>query len=182
MSDRGLLDGVRLRVAEVGLVGNGSDGICGSVNVTEIVVVGVGVGVGVGDGAGMGAGHAVAGSHFDVGLGGAGFGRAPAFAADVGVNAETDSEGSVATAGTPGPTGTLADGEVVPAEGKPADDGTQDGAEEDVGAVVTEIGVARGRDVGRSGDGSEGDDQEVGGRCGGLVTERDVGAGWQGRG
>jgi len=61
---------------------------------------------------------------------------------------------------------------MVPPEAEVRTHDADEGAEEDVEAVVAEVGVAGRADVDGGADGDEGDDEGVGWGRGGLVTQR----------
>lgn len=89
------------------------------------------------------------------------------------MDAESDGPGSLAAPRSPGPPRSLVDGKVVPSERKPGDQDAHETSEENVEAVVTEVAEAGGGDIDRCRKGDKRDDQEIGGRRGGLVPKRD---------
>lgn len=88
-------------------------------------------------------------------------------------NTNTDTESTVFTPGTPSPTGTSADGKVVPSESEPSGANADQRAGNQVEAEVVEFDEARRADVDGGRDGDAGEDDQVQGWRGGLVAGRD---------
>lgn len=97
----------------------------------------------------------------------------PPLVADVAGRADGQEERAVAGPGAPRPACALSDGQVVPAEAEPGEEGTDHGAADDVEAGVSVVDVAGGGDVQRAADGDEREDEEIHRRSGGLVSRWD---------
>jgi len=76
-------------------------------------------------------------------------------------HADTSPETGLAASRAPGPTCTAANREVVVAEGEDGAGGADEVPEEDVKAVVPEVGEPRGRDVDTGEERDDGEDEEV---------------------
>lgn len=95
----------------------------------------------------------------------------PPFITNVAVHADGYGKRPVSASSPPRPSRTLSDRQVIPSEAEPPEREAQQGAEDDVPAVMSEIGVAGRGNVNGGADGNERNHQEVGWRRGGLVTQ-----------
>lgn len=77
--------------------------------------------------------------------------------------------------GTPSPTGAPANREVVESEGEEGADGPDEVAEEDIEAVVPEVGEPCRGDIDAGEPGDDGEDEEVNRRRGSLAADSDQG-------
>ncbi len=98
-------------------------------------------------------------------------GLLPPFITHVAVHADGHSKRPVSAPSAPRPSGTLSDRQVIPSEAEPPEREAHQGAEDDVPAVMSEIGIAGRGNVNGGADRNERNHQEVGRRRSGLVTQ-----------
>jgi len=97
----------------------------------------------------------------------------PSFTPYISRNSNADAPSPFPTSGAPSPSSSLTDRQLIPPEGKPGAHNPNKRAKNNVEAMVVELEVSSAGDVDCDRDWNKWEDEEVRGRCGGLIAHGD---------